>query len=111
MNITDCSIEKEDKVIQEEKSMEISENNGLLNDKIKIELELYHLCDEKDESIPLVNKNFTYNIRGNLLHKLYGYNKLIIPNFLLKGGTLSSEVKKGSISGESETPISSNPYP
>ena len=103
--------EKEDKVIQEEKSMEISENNGLLNDKIKIELELYHLCDEKDESIPLVNKNFTYNIRGNLIHKLYGYNKLIIPNFLLKGGTLSSEVKKGNISGESETPISSNPYP
>ena len=81
--------------IKEEKSSENSENiSQILNDKIKLDLELYHLSDGKDENIPLINKKYTYNLRGNLLQKYSGFNKIIIPNFTIEGGTLPQENKK-----------------
>ena len=84
--------------IKEEKSSENSENiSQILNDKIKLDLELYHLSDETDENIPLINKKFTYNLRGNLLQKYSGFNKIIIPNFPIEGGTLPQENKKSNL--------------
>ena len=72
---------KENDVIQEEKSSVNSETNNKLNDKIKLVLNLYHLCDENETNVPLLNKTYTHNIRGNLIQKITGFNKLIIPNF------------------------------
>ena len=104
---------KENDVIQEEKSSVNSETNNKLNDKIKLVLNLYHLCDENETNVPLLNKTYTHNIRGNLIQKITGFNKLIIPNFFLDGGNLPQENKK---SGNGENPQEdeehiSIPYP
>ncbi|MBQ8006502.1 MAG: hypothetical protein IJ245_02570, partial [Lachnospiraceae bacterium] len=68
--------------------------NNKLNDKIKLVLNLYHLCDENDTNVPLLNKTYTHNVRGNLIQKITGFNKLIIPNFFLDGGNIPQENKK-----------------
>ena len=81
---------------QEEKISENQEkNNTVINDKVKLELELYHLTDVNNENVPLINGKFTYNTRGKILHKCSGFNKLIIPNFVIQGGSLPQEPKKG----------------
>ena len=85
---------KENDVIQEEKSSINSNSTSKVNDKIKLVLNLYHLCDENDANVPLLNKKYTHNLRGKLLQKITGFNKLVIPNFFLDGGTLPPENKK-----------------
>ena len=95
-------IEK-NKIIQEEKSYENSEKNIVsINDKIKLELELYQLTDVNNEIIPLLSGKFTYNTRGKIIHKISGFNKLILPNFVIQGGSLPQEPKKG---GGGETQV------
>ena len=107
-------LNKEQTTIKEEKSFENSENiEHSVNDKIKLELELYHLNDEANENIPLINRKYTYNLRGYLLHKYSGFNKIIIPNFSLIGGSLPQENKKSG-TGDiqvGDQPQSQIPYP
>ena len=101
------------KVIQEEKSSENSEMTNRLNNKIKLILDLYHLTDENDEKVSLINKKYTYNIRANKLHTLSGFNQLVIPNFTMEGGPLPQENKKPGIGEDAQVDenISQIPHP
>ena len=96
----------------EEKDLEKSNESSKLNDKIKIELEIYQLGDSKDTNIPLLNGDYSFNIRGNLIKKFGGYNKILIPNLTILGGSLPQENKKspGGETHKEENP-SPTPYP
>ena len=71
------------------------DSNEKLNDKIKLVLLVYHLCDNEDTNIELIDKKFAHSLRGIKIQRYEFFNKLVIPNVTFEGGLLPNDGKKG----------------
>ena len=74
-------------------------NNSNYN-KIKLIFELYQLVDSSNEDVPLIDKKFSYGLRGKLIKSYEGFNCLTIPHMCFEGSLLSNDEPKRKIIGK-----------